>query len=131
MAANGPSASTVIAIHLADLPARYAIGRWNNIPLSNILVFNGIDLCTNLLIKEIAAIFLNSFKLEHRDYPLQVWCLNLSTRVIACITAYYAASYLKKPLPIQVAALSNLAALATSLAAITFDMYIYPGLGKP
>ena len=104
----------ILAAHLAALPARYCIGRWSHIPASSLLIFNGVDISLNILIRTILGTVIKSKKWKFKDY--QCLTISLSCRTVACITAFYAASLLKNPIPAHIAALTTVAA-AVSICA--------------
>ncbi len=110
----------IAAAHFAGPPARYAMGRWTNIPTNTLLVFNATDLGLNILVRSIIHYVASKYDWEDDEDQQnnstlpQLAALGavIVIRTLTCLTAVYVTSKLTEPMPLKQAALTNLAALA-------------------
>src|ERR1700733_8569376 len=110
------STLAITAAHFAGLPARYAVGRWSNIPTNTLLVFNAADLGLYILVRRIWISALEKYGL---DIPAILdHATALAIRVVCCLGALYVTSRLTEPMPLKAAALTNLAAVASIAAGL-------------
>jgi hypothetical protein len=105
------STLTIAAAHFMAIPVRYAVGRWSNLSTSTLLAFNAADLGLNILFLRIVeyAKKQHDWKIPKR-LELPVY---LAARVVFFLSAVYVTSRLTKPMPIEAAALTNLASLVS------------------
>jgi hypothetical protein len=102
----------IAAAHLVAIPARYAVGRWYNIPIATLLVFNATDLGLNILIRGI---------FENRKWKVsetQKWSVNFVSRALLCLTAMYVTSKIAQPIPADGAALTEIAGMVSVTVAV-------------
>ncbi len=112
------STYAITAAHLVAIPVRYAVGRWYNIPTNTLLAFNAADLGLHILIREIEK-YAAAKKPWNPPISLQVAYI-FTRRVVFCLAGVYVASILAEPIPLQAAALTNLAAgLAVAVAMVS------------
>jgi hypothetical protein len=104
----------ITAAHFVGLTARYAVGRWYNIPTNTLLVFNAADLGLNILARGIGEHYkVNQWKLTFH----QKITIGIVGRACVILSALYITSKLTPRMPIECAVLTNLAAI-TSISAL-------------
>jgi hypothetical protein len=113
------STLAITAAHFVAIPVRYAVGRWYNIPTNTLLAFNAADVGLHILIRQIEEYAAAQETWKKSPIPLRAAYI-LTRRVIICLAGVYAASRLAEPIPLQAAALTNLAAgLAVAVAIVS------------
>jgi hypothetical protein len=101
----------IAAAHLITIPTRYAVGRWNDIPINTLLVFNATDLGLNIVIKGIYDKIIERWEMNVPAHLEKV--ILYVSRVVVCLIAIYVTSRLTEPIPLKAAALINLACLVS------------------
>ena len=118
------SLAITAAAHLVGIPARYAVGRWSNVPLRTILAFNAADTGLNILIRSVMHYVINSRKLELSFYQGIGVCI--FCRLVTCLTALYITYKLTDPMPVGYAAMTSLAAFMSISASVGIANYFFP-----
>jgi hypothetical protein len=116
------STLAITAAHFVGLPVRYVVGRWSNLSTSTLLVFNATDLGLHILVRSILgyAVQKHHWKISNH----LATSIALSTRVVYCLAAVYVTSKLTKPMPLEIAVLTNLAAFVAIYAAYFIAKWI-------
>ncbi len=102
----------IAAAHLVAIPARYAVGRWYNLPTATLLAFNAADVGLNILARGIFQ------KSKWKFSEAQKWSLIFVGRALICLTAIYVTSKIAQPIPADGAALTDIAAIVSVFAAV-------------
>ncbi len=98
------------------IPARYAVGRWSNIPTNTLLVFNAVDLGLNILTRSILEYAANN---HNKTIPENLIVpADLVIRTLVCLTAVYVTSRFTEPMPLKTAALTSLASYVSANVAV-------------
>jgi hypothetical protein len=117
-----PKSVYVPLSYVIGYTTRYAVGRWNHLPLSSILVFNAADIGSLAILRKITDVLIDHKK--WKKSKSSIYGLILTMRCVSCLTGIYVATYFKKPISLKVAALTNLAGFV-----VTF--YILPTFVNP
>lgn len=102
------STLAITAAHLIAIPARYAVGRWYNIPTNTLLIFNAADLGLYILVRG-----MNYVAREHDWGIANRQAAVLVSRAVSCLAAVYVTSKLTEPMPLKAAAFTELAVTIT------------------
>jgi hypothetical protein len=106
------STLAITAARFVAISARYAAGRWSNIPTNTLLVFNATDFGLNILINNVL-----QKKTLLKTIPKNLAIpATLVIRTLTCLTAVYVTSRFTEPMPLNTAAFTNLASLAASVS---------------
>ena len=111
------STFAITAAHFVAIPIRYAVGRWYNIPTNTLIAFNAADIGLRILIRQIEYYTIAKKQWGKISIPMQV-AYSLIHRVVTCLAGVYVASILTAPMPLEAAALTNLAACAAVVGAL-------------
>ena len=108
------STLAITAAHFVTIPARYAVGRWYNIPTNTLLAFNAVNFGFNILAGYIVKKITDEWKLtSHQERTIAIVSLTC-----AMLSALYLTSILTNSMPIECAAMTTLAAFTSIYALV-------------